>query len=80
MHLQNSCFTCGSPLGDRFDIFRLICKKKINNELTKSGIVPTKIAITEELQLDFTEELKKLGYVNYCCITVTTVMLFHEYY
>ncbi len=77
------CF-CGKSLGDIYDAFKIMRRKKIQEALdddTIGEIDPTLLAITDGLDIDMSDVFEQLGVYCGCCkVRLTTQTEFKELY
>jgi len=61
------CITCGYPIGDVEDVFKILRNTHVKAILSERGTAPTQAAVDSRLQLDMTEILEELCIESDCC-------------
>ena len=81
MYVPVVCFTCGCPIGDVEDLFRIMRTAKVKKILESRGTITTQAAVDAGLQIDCSDILEKLFINNYCCRAhLISSMRFSDYY
>ncbi len=73
------CITCGCPIGDVADLYRVLRAKRVKEVLAKTSRTP--FHASGDLQIDCTDIFDRLKIRSPCCRThLTTSMVFTDYY
>lgn len=76
-----TCQTCGIPVGDVEDLFRVMRAALAHAMLEKQGTTPTQAAADPGLQIACGEIFDRLEIRGDCCRkTLNTAMIFSDHY
>jgi DNA-directed RNA polymerase subunit N (RpoN/RPB10) len=75
------CHSCGMPLGDVHNIFKLLEEDRKREYVAKTGIDPDMLSVADRCDIAFGDILDKLQIINMCCRTLMfTNMEYKNYY
>jgi DNA-directed RNA polymerase subunit N (RpoN/RPB10) len=76
-----TCFTCGIPIGDKEDLFRLLRARRVREVLAKTGTSARLAVADSSLQVDCSDIMDRLCVKRDCCrMHLATAMVFSDYF
>lgn len=81
MLIPVTCFTCGSEIGQKAELFLRIRKKRVAAQVEQMETTPRQALANLAMEMDLTDLFEKLGVWPDCCRTrLATAQIWTESY